>query len=103
MKCNSECLTRLANWSNDVVVWEPGVIVNVSGLVTRELMLEVKAESGVSRSSPDLVDVEGVSELDASEEESLGSSCTSEFWATRHATQLQPCCRLLRAVALKPT
>lgn len=103
MKSHSECVALSAKWSNDVVVWESCVVVNVSGLVARELMLEVKAESRVSRSSPNLVDMKGSPEFDASEEQSLGGSCASEFWTACHATQLEACRRLLRPVALIPT
>jgi len=86
MMSGSEYANGSAKWQNDVMVWEPGVVVNVTVTNGFEAMRKVETESGVSRSSPNLVDVKGASEFDPGEEEGLGSSCASEFRATRHAS-----------------
>lgn len=86
MMSGSEYANGSAKWQNDVMVWEPGVVVNVAVTNGFEAVSEVEAESGVSRSSPNLVDVKGASEFGSGEEEGLGGACASEFWAARHAS-----------------
>ena len=86
MMSGSEYASGSAKWQNDVVVWEPGVVVNVAVANGFEAVSEVEAQSGVPRSGPNLVDVKGSSEFDPGEEEGLGGACASEFRATRHAS-----------------
>ena len=86
MMSGSEYVNGSAKWQNDVVVWEPGVVVNVAVTNGFKAVSEVETESGVSSPSPNLVDVKGSSEFDPGEEKGLGGACASEFWATRHAS-----------------
>lgn len=86
MTVGSEYADGSSKRKHDVVVWEPGVVVNVAVASGFEAVSEVEAESGVSRSGPNLLDVKGSSEFDPGEEEGLGSACASKFRATRHAS-----------------